>query len=269
MMPKYAGKLCIKLRQDTLTQRIFYSTFYMEKHCFCTNKFAHYNEIMTRQDSRFSMTAVSKAQPLYAVELAQFILAAYPDKGITPMKLQKLSYYAKSWILVAQHHPFIQADFEKWSYGPVNVAIYNAYKKHGAEVIPPGIKPAGVSKEQENLLAFILDNYVDYSAFTLSAMTHNEAPWLDAEKNTVISDAAIFFYYSNQPFAKNFIKIRNAAQQPFHVLKSNSWHSFTLDMDKEEAETFASYPTAEDYQQQSQKAKHDFQNLLQKIDELF
>ena len=213
------------------------------------------------------MTAVPKAQPMHAIELAQFIIAAYPNKGITPMKLQKLAYYAKSWTLVA-HHPFIQADFEKWTYGPVNAPIYNAYKKHGADLIPPGTKPAGISKEQEQLLTFILDNYVDYSAFTLSAMTHNESPWLDAKENAVINDAAIFSYYSNQPFAKNFLKIQNAVQQPFHLLKSNSWHSFTLDMDKEEAETFATYPNAEDYQQQSQKAKHDFQNLLREIDEL-
>jgi uncharacterized phage-associated protein len=214
------------------------------------------------------MTAISQAQPIHAIELAQFIIAAYPDKGITPMKLQKLAYYAKSWTLVA-HHPLIQTDFKKWTYGPVNTPIYNSYKKHGADIIPPGTKPAGISEEQEKLLIFILDNYIDYSAFTLSAMTHNEAPWLEAEESAVISDVAIFTYYSNQPFAKNFLKLdQGTAQQPFHVLKSNSWHSFTLDMDKEEAETFATYPNAEDYQQQSQKAKHDFQNLLQKIDEL-
>ena len=213
------------------------------------------------------MTAISKAQPIHAVELARFIIAAYPDKDITPMKLQKLAYYAKSWTLVA-HHPFIAADFEKWPYGPVNTSIYNVYKKYGADVIPSETEPVGIDEEQEKLLTFILDNYVDYSAFTLSAMTHNEAPWLEAEESAVISDAAMFTYYSKQPFAKNFLNLQNAAQQPFHVLKSNSWHSFTLDMDKEEAETFATYPNAEDYQHQSQKAKHDFQNLLRKIDEL-
>lgn len=213
------------------------------------------------------MSELLKAQPMYAITLARFIIAAYPDKGITPMKLQKLAYYAKSWTLVAQN-PFIQADFEKWIYGPVNASIYNAYKKYGADVIPPGRKPVDISQEQEKLLTFILDNYVDYSAFTLSAMTHNEAPWLNAEENAVITDAAILSYYSEQPFARNFSKLQNTAQQPFHVLKSNSWHSFTLDMDKDEAETFATYPTAEDYQHQSRKAKHDFQNLLREIDEL-
>lgn len=204
---------------------------------------------------------------MHAIELAQFIIASYFNKGITPMKLQKLAYYAKSWTLVAQQ-PFIRADFEKWTYGPVNSVIYNAYKKHGAEVIPLEKKPAGISDEQEKMLKFILNNYVDYSAFTLSAMTHNESPWLDAEENAVISDSTIIAYYSKQSFAKNFSQAPNTAQQPFHVLKSNPWHSFTLDMDKEEAETFATYPSAEDFHHQSEKAGHDFQNLLREIDEL-
>ncbi|MCW5212327.1 DUF4065 domain-containing protein [Desulfobulbus sp. TB] len=204
---------------------------------------------------------------MHAIQLAQFIIASYPNKGITPMKLQKLAYYAKSWTLVAGQ-PFIQADFEKWTYGPVNSLIYNAYKQHGAEVIPPEKEPAIINNKQAKLLKFILDNYVDYSAFTLSAMTHNERPWLDAEENAVISDSAIFAYYSEQPFAKNFSQAPNATQQPFHVLKSNSWHSFTLDMDKEEAETFATYPSAEDFHHQREQAGHDFQNLLREVDEL-
>ncbi len=138
---------------------------------------------------------------MHAIELAHFIIATYPDKGITPMKLQKLAYYAKSWSLVAQH-PFIQADFKKWTYGPVNALIYNTYKQHGADTISPDKKPLSISKKREKLLRFILDNYIDYSAFTLSAMTHNEAPWLEAEENAVISDAAIISYYSNQWFGK-------------------------------------------------------------------
>ena len=183
------------------------------------------------------------------------------------MKLQKLAYYAKSWTLVAQQ-PFIAVEFEKWTYGPVNSTIYNAYKVHGAGVIPAGDKSGEISAEQEALLTFILDNYVDYSAFTLSAMTHNEAPWLEAEENAVITDQAIVAYYSAQPFAKNFQQAPGAMPQPFHVLKSNSWHSFTLDMDKEEAEIFATYPSVKEYHQQSSKANVDFQNLLREIDDL-
>jgi uncharacterized phage-associated protein len=33
-------------------------------------------------------------QQLNAATLAEFILISYPDKNITPMKLQKLAYYS-------------------------------------------------------------------------------------------------------------------------------------------------------------------------------
>ncbi len=42
---------------------------------------------------------------IHALELAQVILSLYPDQGISPMKLQKLAYYAKVWLLVTQQQP--------------------------------------------------------------------------------------------------------------------------------------------------------------------
>jgi uncharacterized phage-associated protein len=52
---------------------------------------------------------------IHALELAQVILSLYPDQGISPMKLQKLAYYAKVWLLVTQQQP-INAQFKKWAY---------------------------------------------------------------------------------------------------------------------------------------------------------
>lgn len=200
-----------------------------------------------------------------AVELANFIIDLYPDKGITPMKLQKLAYYAKAWTLVAKK-PFIKADFEKWTYGPVNYSIYSVYKKYGSTVIPPNKASCFLDNDKKELLKFILDNYVDYSAFTLSAMTHNEEPWQKTFDNNIIPDKVIYDYYAKQPFAKNF---QDGTGHPFHVLKSNTWHSFTLDMDAEEAETFATYPSFQEFQQHSNKANHQFKELLQDVEDLF
>ena len=200
-----------------------------------------------------------------AVELAKFIIASYPDKSITPMKLQKLAYYAKVWTLVAKQ-PFLNASFEKWAYGPVNQSVYFAYKKHGASIIPHEEYEANINDEQKELLQFILDNYVDYSAFTLSAMTHNEDPWKETTANAIIHNSAIIAYYAKQPFAKNFPQDQTG--KPFHVLQSNNWHSFTLDMDKEEAETFATYPSSEEFHQHGNKASNDFKELLQDINAL-
>jgi len=201
-----------------------------------------------------------------AVDLAKFIIASYPDKGITPVKLQKLAYYAKVWTLVAQE-TFINADFKKWAYGPVNYFIYSAYKKYGAGIIPNEECKQHIDDKQKELLVFILDNYVDYSTFTLSAMTHSETPWKDAQDNAIITDNEITTYYTKQPFAKNFTK--DQAGKPFHVLHSNAWHSFTLDMDEEETEAFATYPSAKEFHLHGNEASDRFKELVQDINELF
>lgn len=201
---------------------------------------------------------------IQALPLAEFILASYPDKGITPMKLQKLAYYTKVWTLVAGKHT-VMADFKKWDYGPVNQEIYHQYKSFGGDVIPSGIvaKP-DIDEQLEVFFTFILDNYVNFSAFALSAMTHNEDPWIETSQNATISDKSIVEYYSKQPFAKNFIKA-NPKVGPFHLLHSDSWHAFTLDMDSDEAAAFESYPSYDEFLKQSKKAENEFQEFFKEM----
>jgi uncharacterized phage-associated protein len=199
-----------------------------------------------------------------ALTLAEFILASYPGKGITPMKLQKLAYYTKAWTLVAGK-PQVIADFNKWDFGPVNQEIYHAYKSFGGKEILAGqsMYPY-ITESQKEVLKFILDNYINFSAFTLSAMTHNEEPWLDTPKNSIISDKLILDYYSKQPFAKNFI---NTVPKKglFHLLQSDAWHAFTLDMDSKEAEAFESFSSYEEFLKQSKKAEKECQEFFKEI----
>jgi len=199
-----------------------------------------------------------------ALTLAEFILASYPDTGITPMKLQKLAYYTKVWTLVAGKH-VVMADFKKWDFGPVNQDIYHTYKSFGGNVIPSGmIEKPDVNEQQEDFFKFILDNYVNFSAFALSAMTHNEEPWVETPKNAIISDKLIVDYYSKQPFAKNFINT-DPKKGPFHLLQNDAWHAFTLDMDPEEAVAFESYPSYDEFLKQSKKAENEFQEFFKEI----
>ncbi|MCI5139034.1 MAG: DUF4065 domain-containing protein, partial [Candidatus Electrothrix sp. AR1] len=143
-------------------------------------------------------------QQLNAATLAEFILTSYPDKNITPMKLQKLAYYVKVWSLVAGR-PCTGVPFERWEYGPVNRCIFRSYKQFSKQPIPAPVNPSQqqIPDEDAELLNFILDHYVNHSAVALSAMTHKETPWADTPPNQVISDQAIHDYYSKRSFATN------------------------------------------------------------------
>ena len=194
---------------------------------------------------------------LSALQLSEYILTNYPDKKITPMKLQKLAYYVKVWTLVAGF-PKIDAPFYAWKYGPVNKAIYYSYEQFKGKTIPSPNNIASYPPEISQQLNFILDNYVDYSAFALSAMTHQEAPWAESEKNAEISEQAIIEFYSQQSFAKNFASTPNANGR-FYPVKDNLWHSFVMDMSEEEAAEFESYPSYQVYRQQKRQAELEFQ----------
>lgn len=199
-----------------------------------------------------------------ALALAKYILGKYPEKNITPMKLQKLAYYSKVWTLVAGK-TILSAQFVKWEYGPVNKPIYHHYKAYGGNAIPAKEKGDVVlSSEQDELLTFILNNYINLSAYELSAMTHNEDPWVKTNQNAVISDDLIVAYYSQLPFAKNFQK-SSIKQGPFHLLQCENWHSFTLDMNADDVTDFESYSSYDDFLEQSQKAEFESEEFFKEV----
>jgi uncharacterized phage-associated protein len=204
-------------------------------------------------------------QQVNANTLAEFILISYPDKNITPMKLQKLAYYAKVWSLVASS-PCTDALFERWEYGPVNRPIFFSYKEFSKQPIPASATPSQqhITDEDAELLKFILDHYVNHSAVALSAMTHKEKPWKETPPDQVISDQAIYDYYSTLSFAKNF-QGKSWKEGTYYVLKTNSWYSFTMDMSEEEAETYASYSSYENYLERRKKSDVSVQSFMQKI----
>lgn len=55
---------------------------------------------------------------------------------ITPLKLQKLLYYAQAWSLVFRGKALFYEDIEAWVHGPVIPLVYQRYKHHGYNLIP-------------------------------------------------------------------------------------------------------------------------------------
>ena len=202
--------------------------------------------------------------PLNPIQLATYILVRHANRPITPMKLQKLAYYTKVWTLVAEQ-PFVNADFQKWQYGPVNPSIYHEFKQFRSKAITPPERAVSLSAEQTQLIDFILDSYVHLSAFALSAMTHREGPWLNAANGAIITDDAILSYYGQLPFAKNFNDLSNLFDGEYHVLQTESWHAFTMDMTAQDAAEFERYQSYRDYKRVAERAERDVEQLITEL----
>jgi len=99
------------------------------------------------------------------------------DESPSPMKLQKLCYYAKGYALAMDRELFPE-DFQAWQHGPVIPSLYGKYKEFQWHQINIDV-PSPYEPEKEYIYA-IVSAYGRYDGAALSTMTHRESPWLEA-----------------------------------------------------------------------------------------
>ena len=140
------------------------------------------------------------------------------EKGspITPLKLQKLVYFAHGWYLsLTNGQPLIDEKIEAWRYGPVVPSLYHEFKSHGNRAIEMYATALEIDQgfrivtphlpDDKNLSAFIDKIWEVYGKFTgiqLSNITHeSNTPWDETwgsegvPKNTDIDDSVIKKYF--------------------------------------------------------------------------
>ena len=128
---------------------------------------------------------MSPPEPISALTAAKHLvaLAAADDDSefLTPLRLQKLLYYAQGWSLALRDRPLFKEPIEAWVWGPVVDDVFQAYKKLGRSGIEPDPNDEyELSQEDQELLDRIWDTYSEHSAISLSRMTHSEPPWNEA-----------------------------------------------------------------------------------------
>ena len=115
---------------------------------------------------------------------------------ISNMKLQKLLYYAQGASLALLDKPIFNDEILAWEHGPVVRTVYRAYKSNGSNGIEYGGDYCGsIKEEDENILEQVYNIFGQYSASGLRNMTHRETPWLETNRNNVISLDLIKNYF--------------------------------------------------------------------------
>lgn len=114
-------------------------------------------------------------------------------KNLTPMKLQKLMYYAQAWHLrILQGDPLMDDNFCRWQFGPVVPAVYHEFKAYGYQAITKMAAARSPNPDDDGyrvrlipqipgedeaswgLIDAIITRYGSIDAQVLSAMTHEE-----------------------------------------------------------------------------------------------
>ncbi|MGP3638801.1 Panacea domain-containing protein [Lentilactobacillus hilgardii] len=144
-----------------------------------------------------------------ADEVAKWFLSR---TSMSPKKLQKMLYYAYSWVLTLMNdssqnlqNRLFNENFEAWVHGPVVRSIYAKYANWGYQDINDcvGKESPKFPDDIEDILKQVSHVYGKYTADELESITHQEEPWKKARKglsaldssNQCISDQDIFNYY--------------------------------------------------------------------------
>lgn len=127
--------------------------------------------------------------------------------SITPLKLQKLCYYAQAWHVTLTGKRLFDEEFERWDHGPANYELYKKYESYQWRPIPPEGPPDDITdfypaevftSEELDTLNEVWEAYGDYSAKFLENLTHREDPWLMAGPNQIITVESMKEYYSKR-----------------------------------------------------------------------
>lgn len=136
-----------------------------------------------------------------------FLTKVDHDAGevMTPLKLQKIVYYAQAWHLALVEEPLMNAEFQAWAHGPVNPQLYHEYKDYGWSSIPypDDFNAEVIDKDNEAFLDEVWEVYGRYGAKYLEQLTHKEKPWTEARGgipdghycSTPLNENTMKFYY--------------------------------------------------------------------------
>lgn len=148
-------------------------------------------------------------------DVAKYFLTkdkASEEKTMTPLKLQKLCYYAQAWSMVWDDKELFKEDFQAWVHGPANYDLFKKYKEKGIgkdgiinteETI--NIKST-FSHEEIETLDSVWEAYGRFTGTYLEQLTHQERPWKETRgtlppgmgSDRVINKSLIKEYYQKE-----------------------------------------------------------------------
>jgi uncharacterized phage-associated protein len=102
--------------------------------------------------------------------------------SITPLKLQKILYYAQGFYLAKYNKHLFRNDFQAWVHGPANKKVYDKYRSYGSDAIDFPKEDINLKEDVKRHLDLIWGMFGIYDAKYLEFLTHQETPWINARK---------------------------------------------------------------------------------------
>lgn len=142
--------------------------------------------------------------------VAEFFISLSEERtpyAITPLKLQKLLYYAQAFNLRDGKGVLFSEAIEAWKHGPVVPKIYRAYKDYGYFTIPhqefdnvdPITDTLKLNPGEIETITEVWKQFGHLDGKFLEELTHQEDPWIFTNINEEIDINDIIEYFANEP----------------------------------------------------------------------
>lgn len=118
--------------------------------------------------------------------VADYLLWFAKDHGdvLTPLKLQKLMFYADAWHMVLNDgEELVPQKFEAWVHGPVLRDVYFRFNHYRWNPISQDIQKPDLSEKLKAFLSDVYKVFGGFSGYELEQLTHQEQPWKAARGN--------------------------------------------------------------------------------------
>ena len=114
------------------------------------------------------------------IDIAKWFVNKQP---MTQKRLQKLCYYAQAWYFTLKEEKLEKTEYEAWIHGPVSPILWSNLRDSGMKEIKP--IDFKFAKDIDNVddiefLEMVWNTYGSLGANSLEALTHTEAPWIQA-----------------------------------------------------------------------------------------
>lgn len=150
---------------------------------------------------------------LAADQVASVIIARNVKPWTDAMSLQKLLYYVQAWHLAITGEPMFDEPFKAYKQGPVVPQVWHARKDQATRSAgAQDLEGIQLDELSSNLLDLVIETYGSLSGDELSALTHTEAPWLEA-RGDLPEDAAGKAPLSTESMARFYRAHRSLAGQ--------------------------------------------------------
>lgn len=136
-------------------------------------------------------TAIKRLPNISASDVAKYYLnrSTFDGEVVTPLKMQKLIYYAYVWTLLQNGQKLFDEKIEAWPLGPVVPSLYQELSKYGSAPISSDFigSEEEIKKieskfpdEVKKTLDKVYEKYMTKTAFELVQLVHEEKPWVNA-----------------------------------------------------------------------------------------